>query len=94
MGQAPVGQGDVDSDKEVEARESASAETGLGPFGLGDGDPHVALSLGERLPTFGDRGEGPADSALRGGVGVERHESRVADLAIASALPDGVSAFA
>ena len=91
---ALIGQGDVDLDKELAAREAASAETGLGPFGPGNGDPYVALLLGERLPTFGDSAEVAADNYLGGAAGIKRDEGRIADLAVTSALPHCIPAFA
>ena len=86
--QAPVGQGDVDLDKEVEAGEGAAAKTGPGQHGAGDGVPNEALLFGDGAPTGGDRAESPADGDLSGGAGVGGDEGRVADLAVASALPD------
>ena len=83
-----IGQWDVGLDEELAAGESARAETGLGPFGPGDGDPRVALLLGKRTPASGDGAEGPADRDLRGRAGIKRNEDRIADLAIAIALPD------
>ena len=65
----------------------------LGPFGPSDGDPDVALLLGERAPSFGDRGENPADRALRRAARVGRDKRRIRVLAIAVALPDYASAF-
>ena len=83
-----IGQWDVGLDEELAAGESARAETGLGPFGPGDGDPSVALLLGKRTPASGDGAEGPADRDLRGRAGIKRNEGRIADLAIAIALLD------
>ena len=91
---APVGQCDVELHEEVEAGEPAPAETGFGPFGPGNGDPYVTLFLGERLPTLGDRAEVAADSDLGGAAGIKRDEGRIADLAVTSALPHCIPAFA
>jgi hypothetical protein len=91
---ALIGQGDVDLDKELAAREAASAETGLGPFGPGNGDPYVALFLGERLPTFGDSAEVAADSDLGGTARIIWDKGGVADLSVASTLPDCSPTFA
>ena len=91
---ALVRQWDVGFDEELATGKSARAQTGLGPFGPGDGDPYVTLLLGERAPTGGDRAEVAADRDLSRGAGVERDKGGVADLAVPSALPDCVSAFA
>jgi hypothetical protein len=90
---AVIGQWDVGFDEELATGKSARAQTGLGPFGPGDGDPYVTLLLGERAPTGGDSAEVAADRDLSRGAGVERDKGGVADLAISSALPDCVSAF-
>jgi hypothetical protein len=66
----------------------------LGPFGPSDGDPDVALLLGERAPAFGYRGESPANRILRRAAGIVRNKRRIGVLAIAVALPDCVPAFA
>ena len=50
--------------------------------------------FGEEGPAFGDGGEGGADGLLGGGAWVVGDEGRVADLAVAVALPDEVAAFA
>ena len=94
LSHAPIGQRDVGFYKQVEARKSASAETWPGPFGPGDGAPNVALLLREGAPTGGDGAENPADSDLSGGARIEWNKGRVADLAIARALPDSVPTFA
>src|ERR1017187_3015125 len=84
-----IGQGNVCFDEELAAGESAALkEAGLGPLGPGDGDPYIALLLGQRAPTFGDLGEIPTHRDLSRGTGVERDEGRVADLAVAHTLPD------
>jgi len=69
-------------------------ETGLGPLGPGDGNPYVALLLGERAPAGRDGAEIPADRDLGRGARVKRDEGRIADLAIAVALPDQSSTSA
>ena len=90
-----IGQGDVGLDEELAASESAALKKpGLGLYGPGDGNPYVALLLGERAPTFGDRAEIAADSDLSRGARVKRDKGRIADLAVAIALPDCLSAFA
>ena len=93
LGFALIGQWNVGFDEELAASKSTRAETRLGPFGPGDGDPYNALLLGKRAPTGGDGAESPADRDLGGGAGVERDKGGVADLAVPSALPDCVSAF-
>jgi hypothetical protein len=90
---AVIGQWDVGFDEELAAGQSARAQTGLGPFGPGDGDPYVALFLGERAPTGRDGAEVAADRDLSWGAWVERDKGGIANLAVASALPDCVSAF-
>ena len=86
---ALIDQGNVGLNEEVEPREdTALAEPGLGFHGAGDGDPYVALLLGERAPTGGDGAEMPTDSDLRGGARVERDEGWIANLAVTGALPD------
>ena len=90
---AAIDQGDVDLHKVVEAGEGAAAETVPGLFGPGDGDPDLALILGESTPSGGDRSEDEAHSDLRGGAGVEGDKGGIADLAVAGALPNPVSAF-
>ena len=94
LGFALIGQWNVGFDEELAASKSARAETRLGPFGPGDSDPYVTLLLGERAPTGGDGSEVAADSDLSRGAGVERDNGGVADLAVPSALPDCVCAFA
>ena len=92
---ALIDQGDVRFDKEIEAGElTALQETRLGLHRLGDSDPDVALRLGERAPTFGDRAKTAADSDLTRRSGVKRDEGWIAVLAKAIALPDRVPAFA
>ena len=93
LGFALIGQWNVGFDEELAASKSARAETRLGPFGPGDGDPYVALFLGERAPTGGDGAEVAADRDLRWRAGIKRDKGGVADLAVPSALPDYVSAF-
>jgi hypothetical protein len=94
LSQAPIRQRDVGLYEEQKAGERAAlAEAGLGLFGLGDGAPHEALSLGEGGPTFGDRAESPADRDLGRGAGIKRDKSGVAVLAIAIALLDCAPAF-
>jgi len=73
---------------------SALKKSGLGLYGPGDGDPSVALLLGELAPTFGDRAESPADSDLSGRAGIERNKGRIGVLAKPIALPDCAPAFA
>src|ERR1017187_9525404 len=90
---AVIGQWDVGFDEELAAGQSARAQTGLGPFGPGDGDPYVALFLGEGAPTGRDGAKVAADRDLRGRAGIKRDKGGVADLAVPSALPDCVSAF-
>ena len=91
----PMDQGDIGLNEELATRKSATlGKSGLGPFGPGDGDPGVALFLGERAPTFGDRGENSADRALRRAAGVVRDKRRIGVLAKPIALPDSVPAFA
>src|ERR1035437_7831597 len=92
---APIGQRDVCFDEELAAGQwPALKKSGLGLHGPDDSDPCVALLLGERAPTFGDRAEFPTDSDMSRGVEIEMGEGGVADLAIASALPNHASAFA
>src|ERR1022692_4770590 len=92
---ALIGRGNVCFDEELAAGESSALkETGLGPLGPGDGNPYVALLLGKRAPAFGDRGENPADRALRRAAGVVRDKRRIGVLAIPVALPDYIPAFA
>ena len=97
MSLAAMGQHDINHNKVLATGEPASAVTGLGPFGPGDGDPNIALLLGEVAPTFGDRAESASDSGLGGDArveGDEGDEGRVAVLAVAITLPDHVPAFA
>ena len=87
-------QGHVGLYEELAASEPATLEKpGLGPFGPGDGDPRVALRLGERSPAFGDRGENPADRTLRRSAGVVRDKRRIGVLAKPIALPNCPTAF-
>jgi hypothetical protein len=87
-------QGDIGLDEELATRKPATLKTsGLGPFSPSDGDPYVALLLGERAPAFGDRGENPADRALRRAAGVVRDKRRIGVLAKPIALPDYIPAF-
>ena len=88
-----IGQGDIDLDKVVEAGERAAAETGPGLFGAGDGDPYVALLLGEGAPTGGDSGEDEAHRDLSGGARIEGDKGGVGDLPVTGALPNPASAF-
>ena len=90
---ALVRQWDVGFDEELAASQSARAQTGLGPFGPGDGDPYVTLLLGEGAPTGRDGAEVAADRDLSWGAWVERDKGGIANLAVASALPDCVPAF-
>ena len=90
-----IDQGDVGFDEEVVPRHDAAlVEPGLGFHGAGDGDPYVPLRLGERAPTGGDGGEGPANRGLRRGAWVKRDKGGIGVLAIAVALPNPVPAFA
>ena len=91
---APIDQGDVHFHKEVEPGKSAAAQPGLGPYVPGDGGPYVALLLGERTPTGGDRSEDSADTGLSGGAGVKRDKGGIGVLAKPIALPDCIPAFA
>ena len=88
-----MGQPHIYLDKELEAGETSATEPGLRHDRPGHGDPDQALFLRERAPTFGHRAEIGAHRALRGGAGVDGDEGWVADLAIAIALPNYLSAF-
>jgi hypothetical protein len=91
---ALISQGDIDPNKEVEAREDAAlVEPGLGLHGAGDGDPYVPLRLVQRALAGGDRAEMPTDRGLSGAAGIERDKGLVADLAIAIALPNQIPTF-
>ncbi len=58
LGQGAVAQGDVDLHEELEAGQGAAlAKPGLGGDGRSDGDPGVALGLGEGSPALGDGGK-------------------------------------
>ena len=92
---ALIRQSDVYFDKELATGEPpALREPGLGPFGPGNGDPYVTLFLGERLPTFGDSAEVAADSDLGGTARIIWDKGGVADLSVASTLPDCSPTFA
>ena len=88
LGLAAIDQGDIYLDKKVEAGEGAVAEAVPSLLGAGEGDPDVALSLGEGAPTGGDSGEDEAHNNLSGSAGVKRNEGRIADLAVPIALKD------
>ena len=88
------GQRNVHFDKEAEPSENATlSKPGLGFHGAGDGDPYVALLLGQGTPTRGDRAKMSAASHLRRGARVVRDKGKIADLAVAIALPDHIPAF-
>ena len=87
-------QGDIGLNEKLATRKSATlGKSGLGLYGAGDGDPYVALRLGERSPAFGDRRENPADRALRRAAGVVRDKRRIGVLAKPIALPNCPTAF-
>jgi hypothetical protein len=95
LGSALIYQSDVGLYEKVEAGErTALKKPGLGLHGRGDGDPYVALLLGERAPTGGHRAENLADRDLRGAAGIKWDKRLIANLPVPISLPNNIPAFA
>jgi len=77
------------------AERTALMETVLGPLGAGCFDPTFALRLRHHHQPAGvDRAPNLTHPDLRGDAGVGGDDERMAELAVAPALPDNSSAFA